>query len=380
VAQAFDLDGRYLILNGGGQNPPPRAVVDALTRYERQAAVQPRPNNDALVARLDDVRRRLASHLGCDAGEVAITRNTTEGLNTVVWGLDIAPGDEVLVSSFDQHYAGIALRARAARHGLVVREVALPVTRASGPSDDEVVAHFRAALTPRTRLLVASHVADGWGFVLPIRRLADLAHAHGAQLLADGALSFGHTPVDVRALGCDYYVSSLHKWLGAPLGTGLLYVRRDRVPALWPLYGSDVADRGDVRKYEDVGTRAGAPLAAIGQALDFHELVGPARKAARLRFLLDHAVARLAGVPGVRTYTDAERRGGLARVAVDGVKGPALARALRERHGIWVYAGFDDAWGGTYVSPNLFNTPAHLDAFADAVRAVARAARSGAPA
>jgi len=361
VASAFHLDGRHLILNGGGQNPPARTVVDALTRYESQAAAQSRPNNLALLAHAEDHRRRLAAHLHCAPGEVAITRNTTEGLNIVAHGLEFGRGDEVVMCTGDREYSGKAFRTRVARHGVTVREVPLPVPC----RDDEVVARYSAALTSRTRLVVASHVVDGFGFVLPVRRLAALAHDRGIPLLVDGALSFGHLVVDVRALDCDYYATSLHKWLGAPLGTGLLFVRADRVSALWPLYGVDDPGSADVRKFERIGTRPGASVAAIGQALDFYELVGPARKEARLRMLLQYLIDGLRDEPRVRFVTDADptRRAGLARVTIDGWAGPALERAMLDRFGIWVWGRFDDEWGGIYVSPNLFNLPSDLNRF-----------------
>jgi isopenicillin-N epimerase len=194
VAQSFHLDGRYVILNGGGQNPPTRAVVDALVRYEAYASAQPRPNNVQLLEQIEHHRRRLAEHLSCDPDELAITRNMTEGLNIVAQGLDFNRGDEVLVSSFDREYAARALRIRESRHGVLVRELSMPVPC----RDDEVVERFGGAITPRTRLIAVSHVADGFGFVLPIRRLSQLAHQANIPVLSDGALAFGHVVVDSR--------------------------------------------------------------------------------------------------------------------------------------------------------------------------------------
>jgi selenocysteine lyase/cysteine desulfurase len=364
VAQAFVVDGRYAILNGGGQNPPVRATLDALTRGEAYASAQPRPNNYTLLAQIDSHRQRLARHLNVTADEVAITRNTTEGTNIVIHGIPMTRGDEVVVSSFESTYAALALSNRIGRDGvrMVVAETDVP------PSDEAVVAAFARAITPRTRLLIASHIADGWGFVLPIARLAELACRAKVPLLCDGALSFGAVPVDLRALGCDYYVSSLHKWLGAPLGTGVLFVQRDRIANTWPLYGSD-EDVTDIRKFEDIGTRPGAPIAAIGQALDFHETIGAEQKAARLNYLLGLAVDPLAGIPGVTVYSDViPTRRTIARVTVVGWTGIALANALRDRFGLVTFGGFRDRWGGMYISPNLFNNPAQMARFVTAVR------------
>jgi isopenicillin-N epimerase len=367
VAQAFVVDGRYVILNGGGQNPPVRATLEALTRGEAYAAAQPRPNNYALLAQVEAHRQRLARHLNVTADEVAITRNTTEGLNIVVHGVPLTRGDEVVVSPFEATYAGPALGNRIGRDGvrMVVAETGVP------PSDDALVSAFSRAITPRTRLLIASHIADGWGFVLPIARLAELARRADVPLLCDGALSFGAVPVDLRALGCDYFVSSLHKWLGAPLGTGVLFVRRERVVNTAPLYGSDVS-ASDIRKFEDIGTRPGAPIAAIGQALDFHETIGPEYKAARLSYLLGLAIDPLSDISGVTVYADAiTSRRTLARIALAGWPGAALATALRERYGLYTFGGFEDQWGGMYIAPNLFNTPAQMGRFVHAIRELA---------
>lgn len=188
VAQAFDLDSSHVVLNGGGNNPKPRAVLDALVRYELLAESQQRPHNAALLGRMDLLRARLAAHLSCDTSELAITRNTTEGLNTVAMGLPLAQGDQVLNSAFDQHYAGAAFLQRAARIGIDLVTVELPLE----PTTAAVVNAFEQKITARTRLLVASHVTGGWGFVLPVRELAALAHRHDACMLVDGALSFGH--------------------------------------------------------------------------------------------------------------------------------------------------------------------------------------------
>ena len=369
VARAYMSDGRYLVLNGGGNNPLPRDVVDALARYDGFAAMQPRPNNGQLATRIDLHRKRLARHLGCDEEEIAITRNTTEGLNIVTNGVTLAAGDEVGYTSFDAHYAAQPLRLRAARQGIVLREAEIPIPA----TDDEVVRRVTSAFTPRTRLVIASHVADGWGYILPIRRIADQAHRRDIAVLADGALSFGHLVCNVRELGCDYYVSSLHKWLCAPLGTGVMYVRRELIAGLWPLYGADEPRSADIRKFEEIGTRSGATIAAIGKALDFYEAVGPERKEARLRYLGNYLLERLAKMPGVRCFSDGDpaRRGSLLRILLDGRKGPDVEKILREEYAIWTFGNFGPPWDGIYVSPNVFNLTADLDRFVQAMREIA---------
>jgi selenocysteine lyase/cysteine desulfurase len=306
--------------------------------------------------------------MDCAPEEMAITRNTTEGLNIVGWGLELNPGDEVIISDVDDRYAGVIFEQRARRHGVVVRRVELPIT----PTAKQTVRAFEEAMTPSTRLLVASHIADGWGYVLPIRELSEMAHDRGAELLADGALSFGQVPVSMKELGCDYFATSLHKWLNAPLGTGALYVHRDRLEALWPLYGSR-REPSDIRKLEDIGTRSGPAIAAIGQALDFYELLGPVRKAARLRYLLSLVIQDLQRVDGVTLVTepDEQRRAGLARIIVEGVSGKELTTTLREEYGIYTWGNWPGPYDGVYISPNVFNTSEHMHLFSQAIAQIA---------
>lgn len=368
VAGAYRLDDRYIILNGGGNNPHPATVTEALQRYDELASSAPRPHNYTLLGRMNDHKARLARLMDCDPAELAITRNTTEGLNIVGWGLSLKAGDEVVYSDVDDRYAGKVLEQRAQRYGIVIKQVQLPVA----PTADQTVGVFEQAMTPKTKLIVASHVADGLGYVLPIRRLSDIAHKRGAQMLADGALSFGQVPVSMKELGCDYFATSLHKWLNAPLGTGALYVRRDRLEDLWPLYGTR-REAHDIRKFEDIGTRSGPTLAAIGQALDFYEKIGPARKAARVKHLLSLAITDLSGVEKVSIITepDESKRTGLARVAIEGISGRDLTRILRKDFGIYTFGNWPGPIDGVYISPNIFNTKDHMTTFASAIRTIA---------
>ncbi|WP_425409368.1 aminotransferase class V-fold PLP-dependent enzyme [Hyphococcus sp.] len=368
IARAYRLDGRWIILNGGGNNPHPTSVVEALSRYDALSSSAPRPHNYVFQARIDDHRERLARLMNCAPEEVAITRNTTEGLNVVGWGFALNEGDEVLMSDVDEFYAGKIFEQRAKRHGVVVRQIELPLA----PTARQIVQLFEDAMTPRTKLVVASHLADGWGYVLPIRELSELAHNNGAQLLADGALSFGHIPVSMKELGCDYYATSLHKWLNAPLGTGALYVRRDRLESLWPIYGTR-REAGDIRKFEDIGTRCGPTIAAIGQALDFYEQLGPERKAARVRYLLSLVMKSLDRINGVRVITepDERKRTGLARIVVEGMSGRDLTTMLREEFDIYTYGNSPGPNDGVYISPNVFNSSNHMSAFSNAIKEIA---------
>ena len=368
IARAYQLDGQYTILNGGGNNPHPTTVVEALARYQELSSSAPRPHNYIFQNRIDNHRERIAKLMDCTPNEVAITRNTTEGLNIVGWGLNLSEGDEIILSNVEYSYGLKIFEQRAKRHGVVLRKVDLPVM----PTARQTVRLFEEAFTPKTKLIVASHLADGWGYVLPIRELSELAHDRGAQLVADGALSFGQVPVSMAELGCDYFATSLHKWLNAPLGTGALYVREDRVENLWPLYGTR-REANDIRKFEDIGTRSGSTIAAIGQALDFYEQLGPERKAARVRYLLSIAMDRLKGVEGVRIYTepDPKKRTGLGRFMIDGVTGRELTTTLREEFDIFTWGNWPGEHDGVYISPNVFNSSGHMEMFAEAIKTIA---------
>ncbi|MEO1079418.1 MAG: aminotransferase class V-fold PLP-dependent enzyme [Pseudomonadota bacterium] len=368
IARAYNLDGQYTILNGGGNNPIPASVVDAMHRFDELTASQPRPHNYVLLNRIDQHRERLARLFNCDADELAITRNTTEGLNTVCAGLDLREGDEVVLSNFDQRYVQPIVDQLVARHGVVSRTVELPMS----PTASDVVARYQESFTSKTRLVVASHIVDGFGFVLPVQDLTALAHGHGAQMLVDGALAFGQIPVDVRQIGCDYYATSLHKWLNAPLGTGALFVKRERLTSLWPLYGNFRAS-DDIRKFEQIGTRCGPTIAAIGQAISFYEQIGPERKAERVKYLSSLVRDALQGVAGVTVLTevDESRRSGLARIVVAGLSGRELTTILREEHRIYTYGNFPGPYDGVYISPNVFNSGEDMGHLVDSIKQIA---------
>lgn len=371
VQRAFAVDRSLINLNNGGVSPSPVAVQEAMRRYlefSHQAPVHTMWR--VLAPQRETVRRELARAAGCDPEEVAITRNTSEGLEACQLGIDLKPGDEVLAC--DQEYPRMitTFRQRARREGIVVRQFPLPM-----PADDPqaIVAAYAAQLNERTRAILVSHMVFLTGQLLPVREIAALGRQHGLWVLVDGAHAFAHLPFSVTSLQCDVYASSLHKWLCAPHGTGLLYVRRDRIGSIWPLMAAPQELDLDIRKFEEIGTHPAANALAIGEALAFHHGLGPERKLARLCYLRDRWAMRLAAHPRVRLHTALRPglAGAMATVDIAGVEAPALAEYLWTRHRIIVAAITHPRFQGVRVAPSIYTTLDEVNRFADVVEAIA---------
>jgi selenocysteine lyase/cysteine desulfurase len=322
------------------------------------------------------IRDRLAGMAGCSPAELCITRNTTESIDTVVAGFDWKPGDEAVMAEQDYGHMLAQFRLMARRHGITNRVVSVP---ADPRTDEEIVRLYAGAITPRTRLLMVSHMINVTGQILPVRKIADMAHGRGVDVLVDGAHAFAHVDFRIADLGCDYYGASLHKWLGCPLGTGILYVRRDKIASLWPIYGDHrMTDDADIMKLNHTGTHPVHTDLAITDAIAFHEMIGIRRKEARLRYLQTYWTSRVRALPNVimNTPTDPARACAIANVGVKGVAPADLARTLLEEHRIWTNAVDNDAAGvhGVRVTPNVFTLPRELDVLVNAIGEIARAA------
>lgn len=318
------------------------------------------------------VRRRLAALAGCAPEELIITRNTTESLDTVIAGFDWKAGDEAVMAEQDYGAMLDMFKLQARRHGIVNRAVSLP-TDPTG--DDEIVQLYANAITPRTRLLMVCHMVNITGHILPVRKIAEMAHAKGVAVMVDGAHAFAHLDFRIPDLGVDYYGASLHKWLGTPLGAGILYVRRDRVAPLWPIFGDSGFADDDIRKLNHTGTHPVHTDLAINHAIDFHEAIGIARKEARLRYLQNYWVTKVRGTRNVvlNTPSDPSRSCAIANVGVAGMKPGDLARTLMEKYRIWTVAIDGAGVHGVRVTPHLFTSTAELDAFVKALGEIAAA-------
>jgi selenocysteine lyase/cysteine desulfurase len=285
--------------------------------------------------------------------------------------MDFRRGDEILSTTQDYPRMLTTLRQRERREGLVLKLIKIPTPPKSA---SEIAAAFEAALSPRTRLILVSHVINLTGQVTPVRQICETARRRGIETVVDGAHAFAHLDFKRDDLQCDYYASSLHKWLHAPKGTGLLYVRRDKIPKVWPLMAAEEKQSADIRKFEETGTRSAAPRLAVGEALLFHHGLGSARKEARLRYLSRRWMNRLKALPNVRFNTsfDDAQSCALANFRLEGVEPVALGSYLMSAHKIFTTPIVHDEFTGIRITPNVYTTLAELDRFAEVVETVAR--------
>jgi selenocysteine lyase/cysteine desulfurase len=372
VQQAFS-NGRGIInLNNGGVSPSPRIVTEALTRYIWDSEDTTAYTMwQILEPQSERIRVELARVFGCDAEEIAITRNASESLEIALCGLDLQRGDEVLTSTQDYPRMLTTLRQRELREGIVLKTIKIPIA----PKDiSEITRAFEAAITPKTRVILVSHVINITGQITPVRAICDLGRAHGIEVIVDGAHSFAHFPFTRDDLNCDYFGTSLHKWLFAPKGTGMLYVRRDKIAKLWSLMGTEKAEAADIRKFEEIGTHPAAPRLAIGEALLFHRGLGPARKAARLRHLARTWETRLLQLPNVRLHTslDDNQSCAIGTVEILGIDPGPLGAYLFDKHKIFATPIVHDEFRGLRVTPSVYTTVADIDRFAEVMEGVAK--------
>jgi isopenicillin-N epimerase len=376
IQQAFSVDRSIINLNNGGVSPSPRVVQEAMARhlaYSNEAPVYTMWR--ILEPQIEAVRQRLAASFGCDPEEMAITRNASEALEICIFGLDLKPGDEVLTTNQDYPRMLTSWRQRERREGIKLNFISFPVPP---PSMDDLVTRFERAITPRTRVIQVCHITNLTGQIFPVKRICQLGRERGIEVIVDGAHAFAHFPFKHADLDCDYYGTSLHKWLLAPHGTGFLYVRKSKIAKLWPLMAADKKQDNDIRKFEEIGTHPAANHNAIAEALTFHEGIGPERKAARLRYLKDRWARRLEAQKGVRVLTpyDAQQSCGLALLSIEGMDHGKLGAHLWDRYRILVTPIEHDEFKGVRVTPNVYTTIGEIDTFCDAVEKTLRSGLS----
>lgn len=368
IQRAFDLDRTMVNLNNGGCSPAPSHVLEQMIRDIRFSNELPTEHMwRVLEPRIESVRRDLAKEFGCDVDEMAITRNASEANETMIFGTDLVKGDEVIVTTQNYPRMMNAWRQRERRDGIVLKPVKIETPVKSAAS---YVEHIANAITPRTRVIEIMHISFQTGYIAPVREIAALAKANGIRLFIDGAHAFAHFPFTRDDLDAEYYGTSLHKWLHAPIGTGFLYVRRDRIKSLWPMMAANLEQEGDIRKFEEIGTHPAANHNAIAVAIAFHRGIGAERKIARLRYLRDRWAKQLLAVSdrvSMITPIGPNESGAIGVVAIDGVDMGKLGGWLLSQHRIVTTPMVTDEFKGIRITPNVYTTVEEVDLFADRV-------------
>ncbi len=369
IQRAFDMDRTMINLNNGGCSPAPTHVLEQMIRDLRFSNELPVTHMwHVLEPRIESVRRELAIDFGCDPEEMAITRNASESLENMIFGIDLKRGDEVILTTQNYPRMITSWKQRERRDGIVIKWIKLDTPP---KSDADVVARFAEAITPRTKIIEVMHVSFQTGYVAPVRKIVDMARPRGVQVFVDGAHAYAHIPMKRDELGCDYYGTSLHKWLMAPIGTGFMYVRKDKIKPLWPLMAASAEQDGDIRKFEEIGTHPAANHNSIAVALAFHRAIGIDRKVARLRYLRNRWADRLLkeGNGRVKMFTPIgpTESGAMAVVGIDGIDVGQLNGWLSNKYRIVATGISNSEFSGLRVTPSVYTTLDEIDRFSEAM-------------
>lgn len=368
IRQAYTVSPNVMNLNNGGVSPQPRVVQEAVERYNRLSNEAPSYYMwRVLDMGREPLRQKLAAIAGCSAEEIAIQRNSSESLETIIFGLPLRPGDEVVLTKQDYPNMINAWKQREKRDGIVLRwlNFTFPIedTRA-------IVEQFVSAFTSKTRVVHCTHMINWNGQILPVSQIAREAHARGIDVLVDGAHTFAHLEYHIPDLECDYFGTSLHKWLCAPFGSGMLYVKKEKIAGLWPLLAPPEPDSSDIRKFEHLGTRSFAIEQAIGQAADFHLMIGTQRKYQRLFYLKNYWADKVRTLPGVSIGTSLQpgHSGALALLQIEGRDPGDISEYLFDKHKIHTVSIKWENINGVRITPNVYTLTSDLDRLVGAIQ------------
>ena len=371
IRRGYRLKPDYINLENGYYCIQPQETLDNFVQHVRDVNYQGswymRTNQ---WANKQSVADRLADMVGAEHGEVIITRNTTEALDTVIGGVDWKEGDEAVMAEQDYFAMREHFKLVEKRYGVVNYTVSVP----NHPnSDSELVELYANAITPRTRLLMICHMINITGHILPVRKICDMAHERGVDVMVDGAHAFAHVNFDIKDLDCDYYGTSLHKWLSTPLGAGMLYIKREKIAGLWPMFGDFCCEDDVIRRLNHTGTHPVHTDLAIHNAIDYHERIGIERKEARLRYLQRYWSDQVRDYPGITINTpkDPHRSCAICNVGIEGMKPKDMAKSLLDKYRIWTVAIDGHGVHGCRITPNVYTTTKELDVFVAALKEMA---------
>jgi selenocysteine lyase/cysteine desulfurase len=373
IQQSFTASPGIINMNNGGVSPAPKTVQDAMKRYYDYCNEAPSYYMWRILDQgREPLRKNIAKLAGCDPEEIAINRNSSEGLETIIFGLQLKAGDEVVAARQDYPNMINAYKQREKRDGIKMVWINLEL-----PSEDEnyLVAQYVNAFTPRTKVVHITHIINWNGQILPVKKIAQEAHKRGIEVVVDGAHSFAHFQFTIPDLDCDYFASSLHKWLYAPIGSGMLYVKKDKIKTIYPLFAtSDDPLKEDIRKFENLGTRPFFIEQAIGKAIEFHDMIGSERKEKRLHYLKNYWMEKVKTIPKVRLNTSLHPGWGCAigNVAVEGRKPAELDAFLFDKYKIHTVGIEWENIHGVRITPNVYTTTKNLDLLVEGISAFVR--------
>lgn len=372
IQQAYTTSSSIINLNNGGVSPQPKVVQDAANRYYTYSNEAPSYYMWRVLDQgREPLRAKLANLAGVSPDEIAINRNTTEAINTVIFGLDLKPGDEVILTKYDYPNMINAWKQRERRDGIKLKwlDLNIPIE-----NDDEIVVKFREAITPKTKVFHITQMINWTGHIMPAKQLCALAKENGIESVVDGAHTFGHLDFKISDLGCDYFGTSLHKWLCAPFGTGMLYIRKEKIKNVWPLLASPEEQVDNIRKFENIGTRSFAIEQAIGSAIDFHNAIGIKRKEARLKYLKSYWVNQVDGLNKVKFYTSTnpELSGALFNFGIEGMDAGPVHNDLFRNYKIHTSPIKWEKVNGPRITPHVYTKKYDLDRLVEAIHSLSK--------
>lgn len=369
VRNQYTVSPNIINLNNGGVAPQPKPVQEAHIRYYQLANEGPSYYMWRILDQgRESLRQRLADLCGADKDEVAINRNSTEGLNTFIFGMDLKPGDEVVLCRYDYPNMINAWKQREKRDGIKLVWVTLDLP---SENDEAMMKPYLDAVTKKTKVVHLTHMINWNGQVFPVGKLSRILRTSrpDMHIISDSAHSFAQMEFSVTDLGCDYMATSLHKWLCAPFGSGLMWIKKDRIPGIWALLSAKEPDGGDIRKFESLGTRSFASEMAIGASIDFHQMIGTKRKSMRLHRLKNYWMEQAASLPGVKIYTpgSAVYSGALGVFGIEGKTPAEIEQTLFSKFGIHSVAIDYEAVKGVRITPNVYTQFSDLDRLLDGI-------------
>jgi len=371
IREHYILKTDYINLENGYYNMTPQPTLEKYFEniryvnyhaafYMRTMQVE---NKQKMVA-------KLSALVGCGVDELVITRNTTESLDTIISGQHWEKGDEAVMALQDYGAMLDMFQQVSDRYGVVLKKVSVPNHPSS---DEELVSLYENAITPKTKLLMICHMINISGQIMPVKKICDMAHSKGVEVMVDGAHAIAQLEFKIQDLNCDYYGASLHKWLGVPLGVGMLYVRKEKIHKVWPLIADNEKDLHNIKRLNHTGTVPSATDLTIADAIDYYLMIGVKRKEERLRYLQQYWTSKVRGVPKIvlNTPADPRRACAIANVGIEGIPPATLAKRLLEEHKIYTVAIDNANVQGCRITPNLYTTTAELNALVVALKKLA---------